>query len=106
MNLDIEDAAESLAQLGNPTRLRIVRTLVKAGHEGMAVGEIQRELEVAPSTLSHHLQHLKACQLVSQTRESTVLRCRANYERLGEVAQFLLSECCVGLETHTHDFER
>ena len=100
MSIAIEDAAESLAQLGNPTRLRIVRALVKAGDDGMAVGEIQRALEVAPSTLSHHIQHLKSCQLVSQTRESTVLRCRANYTRLGEVAQFLLSECCVGFDGH------
>jgi ArsR family transcriptional regulator, arsenate/arsenite/antimonite-responsive transcriptional repressor len=100
MTLAIEDAADSLAQLGNPTRLRIIRLLVKAGPQGRSVGEVQRELDVAASTLSHHLQHLKACQLVNQTREGTVLRCRANYEQLHEVTNFLLAECCAGaLET-------
>ncbi|MEM7405883.1 MAG: metalloregulator ArsR/SmtB family transcription factor [Pseudomonadota bacterium] len=104
MTLPIEEAADALAQLGNPTRLKIVRLLVRAGHDGMAVGEIQRELDVAASTLSHHLQHLKACQLLNQTRESTVLRCRANYELLHEVTHFLLAECCSGsaaFETRT-----
>ena len=96
MPLAIEEAADTLAQLGNPTRLRIVRLLVQAGPAGMSVGEIQRALDVAASTLSHHLQHLKASQLVNQTRERTVLRCRANYAQLHDVTHFLLAECCSG----------
>jgi DNA-binding transcriptional ArsR family regulator len=57
--------------LGNPTRLKIYRILVRAGEEGMAVGRLQERLDIAASTLSHHLKALVAVGLVTQTREGT-----------------------------------
>ena len=97
-HMDVESAALTLDQLGNLTRLKIVRLLVKAGNDGLAVGEIQRALEIPASTLSHHLQHLKSAGLVGQTRHATTLRCRVNYSRIEALVDFLTAECCVGVD--------
>ena len=56
--MKLTDAASRLEALGNPTRLRIYRTLVRAGQSGMPVGRLQEKLKVAPSTLSHHVKSL------------------------------------------------
>jgi DNA-binding transcriptional ArsR family regulator len=86
--------ADMLAALGTETRLRIVRLLLQAHPYGLVVGEIGAELDIAPSTLSHHLDKLKAEGLVSVRRESTFLRYSANTESLQEILAFLFAECC------------
>ncbi len=96
MDLDIDNAAALLSQLGNPTRLRIVRELVRQGTHGLAVGEIQKRLGIPNSTLSHHLNQLRNVGLVRQERESTVLRCFVDYARIDAVNRFLTEECCAG----------
>ena len=93
-----DDAANRLAELGNTTRLAIFRYLVKAGHEGVPVGQIQKELEVPGSTLSHHISRLVRVGLIRQVRESNVLYCLPQYEVLTELIDFLQSECCSGVE--------
>ena len=70
--MKLEDAAETLAQLGNPTRLEVVRYLVKAGPSGVPVGSIQRQLKIPASTLTHHLKHLKGVGLLMQKREKPI----------------------------------
>lgn len=90
-----DDAAARLEALGNPTRLRIYRALVRAGDAGMAVGKLQAKLDLAASTLSHHLKSLIAVGLVTQERQSTTLICRANYELMRGLVGFLVAECCV-----------
>ena len=95
MKLDYDNASALLSQLGNPTRLRIVRELVRAGNSGMAVGEIRKQLSIPNSTLSHHLNHLKNVGLVKQKRESTVLRCFVAYQTIDAIVKFLTEECCV-----------
>jgi DNA-binding transcriptional ArsR family regulator len=94
MTLDYDTAATLLGQLGNQTRLKIVRELVRAGKSGMAVGEIQRNLDIPNSTLSHHLNHLRSVGLIRQERESTILRCFVDYEKIDRVVHFLTEECC------------
>lgn len=86
--------ADMFAALGAEPRLRIVRLLLAAHPEGMVVGELQAELEIAASTLSHHLDKLKNEGLVTVTRESNFLRYRANTESLRELLTFLYAECC------------
>ena len=83
-----------LAAMGTESRLRIIRLLLSAHPEGMVVGEIQTELGIAPSTLSHHLDKLKNEDLVKVRRESTFLRYTANTEALQELLTFLYAECC------------
>jgi ArsR family transcriptional regulator, arsenate/arsenite/antimonite-responsive transcriptional repressor len=92
--MNVADAATRLEALGNPTRLAIYRLLVRAGESGMPVGRIQSELDVAPSTLSHHLKALVIVGLVTQERTRTVLTCRANYPMMRGLVDFLVAECC------------
>ena len=94
MKLDYDTAASLLSQLGNITRLKIVRELVRAGDAGMPVGEIRDALEIPNSTLSHHLSHLRNVGLIRQQREKTVLRCFINFEYIDGVVAFLTEECC------------
>ena len=92
-----EDVAKKLAELGNITRLAVFRHLVKAGHDGAAVGEIQKALDVPGSTLSHHISRLVSVGLVKQVRESRTLYCIPQYEVLNELIEFLHEECCTGV---------
>ena len=80
--------------MGTEARLRIVRLLLSAHPDGMFAGEIQDELAIPGSTLSHHLDKLKAEDLVLVHREGTFLRYRANTEALTELLGFLYAECC------------
>jgi ArsR family transcriptional regulator len=94
MTLGYDNAAALLSQLGNKTRLKIVRELVRAGNTGMAVGEIQKKLGTPNSTLSHHINHLRAVGLIRQTRESTILRCFIEFNKIQAIIDFLTEECC------------
>lgn len=90
----VEQAASRLEALGNPTRLRIYRNLVRAGAGGSSVGRLQAALEIPSSTLSHHLKALVSVGLVTQERQATTLLCRANYEVMQYLVGFLVAECC------------
>ena len=83
-----------LAAMGTEPRLRIIRLLLSAHPNGMVVGEIQSELGIPASTLSHHLEKLKNEDLVKVQRESTFLRYSANAEALQDLLTFLYAECC------------
>jgi len=100
MKLDYNTAASLLSQLGNITRLKIVRELVRAGEGGMPVGEIRNILDIPNSTLSHHLSHLRNVGLVRQEREGTVLRCFVDYENIDGIVSFLTEECCAADPTY------
>ncbi len=80
--------------MGADPRLRIVRLLLKAHPQGLVVGDIQSELGIPPSTLSHHLDKLKNEELVRVRREGSFLWYTANSEALREVLNFLYAECC------------
>ena len=101
--MKIDDAAARLEALGNPTRLQIYRALVRAGEAGMPVGKLQAKLDLAASTLSHHLKTLILVDLVTQDRHATTLICRANYDMMRGLVDFLVSECCAdGVCTPSH----
>ena len=87
-------AADMFAALGTEVRLRIIRLLLSAHPTGMVAGEIQAELGVPASTLSHHLEKLRGEGLVTFRRESTFLRYTANTAALEELLGFLFAECC------------
>ncbi len=86
--------ADMLAALGTDSRLRILRLLLSAHPDGVVVGEIQAELGISASNLSHHLEKLKIEGLVTVTREGTFLRYAANADALRELLSFLYAECC------------
>ncbi|MDI4235236.1 helix-turn-helix domain-containing protein [Bradyrhizobium sp. Arg237L] len=93
--MKIDDAATRLEALGNPTRLKIYRALVRAGRAGMPVGRLQERLKVPASTLSHHIKTLVSVGLISQVRESTMLVCHAEYDTMQGLVDFLVAECCL-----------
>jgi len=92
--MNIEIIAKALKELGHPTRLSIYRSVIRAGHQGIAVGGLQEKLNIPGSTLSHHISSLVSAGLISQRRESRTLYCIAEYEQLQLVINFLQKECC------------
>lgn len=86
--------ADMFAALGAEPRLEIMRLLLSAHPDGLVVGEIQEELGIANSTLSHHLEKLKNDELVTATREKAFIRYRANTAALEDLLKFLYAECC------------
>ena len=98
MRLNLEAAAPVLAELGNETRLAIVRLLVRAGDDGLTVGDIQRATGVPGSTLTHHLRRLRDVGLVSRTREGSILWCKAEMDCIHATAEFLVEECCADVK--------
>jgi ArsR family transcriptional regulator len=86
--------ADMFSAMGTEPRLRIMQLLLSAHPDGLVVSEIQEQLEIPNSTLSHHLEKLKNEDLVEVRRESTFLRYTANMDALQELLRFLYSECC------------
>ena len=103
MAIELQSAASVLAELGNETRLAIVRNLVRAGGAGLMVGEIQRATGIPGSTLTHHLRRLCQVGLVSQTRRGSALWCRADTDLVHSLAHYLIEECCGGVERHQEE---
>jgi DNA-binding transcriptional ArsR family regulator len=87
-------SADRFAALGAEPRLAILRLLLSAHPTGMVAGEVQEELEIPASTLSHHLEKLKLVGLINMRREGTFLWYSANTDALREVLGFLYEECC------------
>jgi ArsR family transcriptional regulator len=93
--METNEAAGCLEALSNPTRLNIYQYLVRAGTTGSPVGEIQNQFDIPGSTLSHHIARLVRANLVVQERQSRTLICRANYQVMQAIIQFLTNACCV-----------
>lgn len=92
-----ELAAASLAALGNPTRLRLYRLLVRAGSPGLPVGELVRTLGTPASTLAHHLAFLTRAGLVEQEQHGREVRSRPDFAAMTQLMTFLTAECCTGV---------
>jgi ArsR family transcriptional regulator, arsenate/arsenite/antimonite-responsive transcriptional repressor len=86
--------ADMFSAMGTEPRLRIMQLLLSAHPQGLVVGDIQGELEIPNSTLSHHLEKLRTEDLVEVQREGTFMRYTANTAALQELLQFLYAECC------------
>ena len=92
--MKLETAALILSKIGNPTRLKIVRLLVRAGDRGLPVGTIQKKLKIPASTLTHHISHLKNANVIRQERQQATLYCIMEYQQLKRVVAYLTEECC------------
>jgi DNA-binding transcriptional ArsR family regulator len=97
-SLSEQIAADALAALGNRTRLRIFKLLVRAGRDGTNVGTIQRMVGIPGTTLAHHLSTLAQANLVVQERRGREVICTANYKAVNNVLEYVKAECCAGLE--------
>jgi DNA-binding transcriptional ArsR family regulator len=89
--------ARALAALGHDARLAIFRLLVKAGDEGLRVGDIGQHLGLAPSTLAHHLSTLVDAGLVVQEKNGREVFNRVDYPAMRGIVRFLTAECCAGV---------
>jgi len=97
--MKLETAANILAKIGNPTRLKIVRLLVRAGDEGLPVGMIQKKLGIPGSTLTHHITHLKSAGVIRQRRQQATLICTMEFDLLSDLVDYLTEECCADAES-------
>ena len=91
-------AADSLAALGNLTRLRLYRLLVRAGEPGLNVGVLRSLLDVPASTLAHHLTSLVRAGLIVQEQRGREIVSRVDYAAMSGLMAFLMSECCAGID--------
>lgn len=89
-------AVEALSALAHASRLAVFRLLVRAGPEGVAAGEIAREIGALPSTLSSHLTILGHAGLIQSRREGRSILYSADFERMRELLGFLIADCCGG----------
>ena len=96
--MDHESAAASLAELGNTHRLAVFRFLVRAGHDGASVGDIQKALDIPSSTLSHHLSRMAKVGLIRQNKQSRTITCIPEYQHLEDLIAFLQEKCCLGVD--------
>ena len=94
LTLSNEEAAQGFAACGSEPRLMVLRLLVRAGDEGLTVGQIQQRSGLPASTLAHHLRFLAAGGLVTQERKGRAVVSRAVYPHIEALAAFLLDECC------------
>lgn len=86
--------ANQLEAMGNPTRLAIYQQLVKAGDNGIKVGEIKEIIDIPASTLSHHIAKLVNSGLVNQSREGRALICRPEVKAMDVLVMYLANNCC------------
>lgn len=106
MALGLEDAAQGFAAAGSGPRLEVLLALVRAGPDGLTVGEIQDRLQVPASTLAHHLRYLAGAGLIEQERIGRSVISRAQYDHIEDLAGFLLRECCVDAQSRPAQTQR
>lgn len=106
LNIGLSEAATVFAALGSEQRLHVLRTLVRAGPEGLAIGELGERSGITGSTLTHHMKLLSAAGLVDQVKDGRRVICiAAAFERMQVMSEFLLKECCAdssGEKDHDH----
>jgi DNA-binding transcriptional ArsR family regulator len=106
-DLDLARAASTFAALGSEQRLAVLRVLVRAGPEGLSIGELGARSGVTGSTLTHHMKILAATGLVRQVRDGRRIICiGAAYDEMRALSDFLLNECCADAATHCKGLQR
>lgn len=94
-SINVDIAASQFAALGSEHRLSVLRTLVRAGPEGLSIGALGERCGVTGSTLTHHMKILAAAGLVTQEKQGRSIICAAaEYEVMRALSDYLLSECC------------
>jgi DNA-binding transcriptional ArsR family regulator len=103
-DLSLEVAASTFAALGSEQRLGVLKTLVRAGPEGLSTGVLGEKSGVTGSTLTHHLKILTQAGLIKQSKQGRSIICAAvAYDQITLLSQFLLQECCADSATHEKD---
>ncbi|MEL7257945.1 MAG: metalloregulator ArsR/SmtB family transcription factor [Pseudomonadota bacterium] len=101
-DIPLEQAASTFAALGSEQRLIVLHTLVRAGPDGLRIGELGERTGVTGSTLTHHMKILSQAGLVTQEKQGRSIICAAvAYDELRALSEFLLRECCADID-HSH----
>ncbi len=95
--LDVEEVAQGFAAMGSEARLEVVLTLVRAGTNGLTIGEIQTRTGMPASTLAHHLKFLASAGLIEQEKQGRSVINRPCFPRLETLAGYILNQCCADL---------
>ena len=95
--LTLEAAVQGFSAVGSEPRLDLLLTLVRAGPDGLSIGDIQQRLGIPASTLAHHLRFLVGSGLIEQEKQGRTVINRAAFERIEALAAFLLRECCADI---------
>ncbi|MBO9400394.1 metalloregulator ArsR/SmtB family transcription factor [Shimia sp. R9_3] len=106
-DISLEIAASTFAALGSEQRLAVLRCLVRAGTDGLSIGELGKRTGVTGSTLTHHMKILAQAGLVTQEKQGRSIICAAvAYDAVRDLSAFLLEECCADSPSpdkdHTH----
>lgn len=102
-DLRLERAASTFAALGSEQRLTVLRTLVRAGPEGLSIGDLGARTGITGSTLTHHMKILAQAGLVVQEKKGRSIICAAvAYDELRDLAGFLVRECCADAAPDIH----
>ena len=96
-------AAGGFDALSAPPRLKVLRALVRHGNKGFSVGELRAKTGIAASTLAHHLSALSRAEIIIQEKSGRETINRANFDRLQDLANFIMNECCI--EEHENNGE-
>ena len=99
----LEDASIGFAAVGSAPRLQVLKLLVRSGPKGLTIGEIQTRTGIPASTLSHHLRSLAEGGVIRQLRQGRAVINMAEFDRLRELADYLLTECCADASAELHE---
>ncbi|CAM3721387.1 HTH arsR-type domain-containing protein [Bordetella sputigena] len=91
-----DQAVSSLAALAHAQRLRVFRSLVVAGFEGLTPSVLAERLDVARNALSFHLKELAHAGLVTVEQQGRHLIYRADYANMNALMGYLTEHCCQG----------
>jgi|KBSSwiStaDraftv2_1062776.scaffolds.fasta_scaffold02375_14 DNA-binding transcriptional ArsR family regulator len=94
--MDSKQAVAALSALAHETRLELFRLLIRMGAEGMTAGALAHQLDVAPSTLSHHLGQLEQAGIITARRESRHIFYAAAIPGISGLLSYLIDDCCQG----------
>lgn len=94
--METKAALLALAALSQDSRLRVFRTLVQAGPEGLAAGRIAELTGIVPSSLSFHLKELAHADLVESRQDGRFVIYTARFVTMNGLIGYLTENCCGG----------
>lgn len=101
-----EWAVRALGALAHDSRLQVHRLLVRAGDKGLSAGAIAEQLDIPSSSLSFHLMHLQAADMVQQRREGRSLIYSVNFDCMDQLMEYLRENCCQGVRCRPAELQQ
>ena len=96
-------AVSALGALAHAQRLRVFRSLVVAGPEGLTPSVLADQLDVARNALSFHLKELAHAGLVTIEQQGRNLIYRADFSQMNGLLGYLTEHCCQGSTCEVSD---